>query len=42
MDLDVFGGVGFEQIYYEDNQTVSNHVSTNLGPMWIIGLSLQF
>jgi len=42
MDLDVFGGVGFEQIYYEDNQAVSNHVNANFGPMWIIGLNLHF
>jgi hypothetical protein len=41
-DLDVFGGVAFEQQYYEDNQSVSNRVEANFGPMLIVGLRWSF
>jgi hypothetical protein len=41
-ELDVFAGVAFEQIYYEDNQTVPNRVSADLGPMFVVGLNFRF
>jgi hypothetical protein len=41
-DLEVFGGVAFEQQYYEDNQAVSNRVEADFGPMLIAGLRWSF
>jgi len=35
-------GVRFEQFNYEDNQTVSNHVHADLGPMGVVGVVMEF
>ncbi len=35
-------GVAFEQMRYEDNQSVSNRVHVDLGPMLLIGIDLRF
>jgi hypothetical protein len=42
VDLDLFGGVAFEQQYYEDNQTVPNRIQAEFGPMVILGIDLRF
>jgi hypothetical protein len=42
VDLEGFGGIAFEQMYYEDNQTLSNHVKADFGPMLNVGLELRF
>jgi hypothetical protein len=35
-------GVAFEQIRYEDDQTVSNRVHVDLGPLFVVGLQVKF
>jgi hypothetical protein len=40
--LAVFGGVAFEQIYYEDNQTLPNRISAEFGPMLVVGVGFRF
>jgi hypothetical protein len=35
-------GVGFEQVRFEDSQTVSNHIKVDYGPLLLIGLRLEF
>ena len=35
-------GIAFEQMRYEDNQTVSNRVHVDLGPMLVVGLEFRF
>ena len=41
-DLSVFGGVGFEQQYYEDDQDLPNRVRADFGPMFIFGVNWNF
>jgi hypothetical protein len=41
-ELAIFGGVMWEQQYYEDNQTVSNKVKADFGPMLVVGLRFSF
>jgi len=38
----VFAGVAFEQMRFEDDQTVSNEISADFGPLLIVGLRLEF
>src|SRR5207249_1010809 len=38
-DLDLFAGVAFEQIYYEDHQRLANRVKADFGPMLVVGLN---
>ncbi len=40
--LEGFGGIAFEQMYYEDDQALSNHVKAEFGPSLIVGLGLRF
>lgn len=40
--LEGFGGIAFEQMYYDDNQTLPNHVKAEFGPSLIVGLGLRF
>ena len=37
-----FLGIGYESIQYEDNQTLSNHIKADIGPLLIAGLQVQF
>jgi hypothetical protein len=41
-ELTAFGGVMWEQQYNEDNQTVSNKVSVDFGPMLVVGVRFSF
>jgi hypothetical protein len=41
-DLALFGGIAFEQIYYEDDQTVPNHIQADFGPMLTLGVNFSF
>jgi hypothetical protein len=41
-DLDALLGVAYEHISYEDNQPTPNHISVDLGPMLLLGLTLHF
>ena len=36
-----FVGMAFEQIYYEDNQTLSNRIQAEFGPMLVLGLEVK-
>jgi hypothetical protein len=40
--LTVSAGVQFEQIRFEDKQTVANHISIDEGPMFVVGLKWTF
>jgi hypothetical protein len=42
LDLSALIGVAWEQQDFHDNQKVQNHVSANLGPMFIAGVQVQF
>jgi hypothetical protein len=35
-------GVAYEQIHYEDDQHVPNHVEVDLGPLLVVGLNFSF
>jgi hypothetical protein len=35
-------GIGYEQIRYEDGQTIPNEVEANMGPMGVLGLEIRF
>jgi hypothetical protein len=37
-----FIGVAFEQIYFEDNQQLSNKINAEFGPMLLLGLEVKF
>jgi hypothetical protein len=41
-DGSVFAGVAFEQIDFHDDQTVSNRINVDFGPMIIVGLGMRF
>ena len=41
-ELEVFAGVGFEQIYYEDSQSISNQINADFGPMFMAGITFRF
>ena len=38
----VYLGIGYEMIHFEDNQTVPNHIKANIGPELVVGLKLSF
>lgn len=40
--LELSAGVAFEQIRYEDGQSVSNEIQADLGPMFVVGLNWRF
>jgi hypothetical protein len=42
MSISGLVGVGYEQIRYEDGQTVPNEVEANMGPMGVLGLEIRF
>ena len=42
LQLSGFIGTGYEKISFEDNQTVSNHINMDFGPMLLLGLELRF
>ncbi|HEX8915972.1 MAG TPA: hypothetical protein VF796_26730 [Humisphaera sp.] len=39
---DAFGGVAFEQMNFEDRQTIPNRVRADFGPLLVVGLRLEF
>ncbi len=39
---DVYLGVGYDRIDFEDRQTVPNHVEVGMGPMVVGGLRVSF
>jgi len=41
-DLAIFAGIAFEQMFFEDNQTVPNKTRADIGPAGIFGLSFSF
>jgi len=41
-ELEIIGGVAFEQIYFEDNQNTSNRIKADFGPMIVFGLNWRF
>ena len=38
----VYLGVGYEMIHYEDNQTVPNHIKASIGPELVVGFKLSY
>jgi hypothetical protein len=38
----VYLGIGYEMIHFEDSQTVPNHIKANIGPELVVGLKLSF
>jgi len=38
----VYLGIGYEMIHYEDNQTVPNHIKANIGPELVVGFKLSY
>jgi hypothetical protein len=42
MSFDVFAGAGFQQMYYEDNQTLPNRIRADFGPLVTAGLRVNF
>lgn len=41
-DLELSGGIAFEQILYEDSQTTPNRIRADFGPMFVVGLNWSF
>jgi hypothetical protein len=41
-DVNAELGVAYEQIHYEDDQQVPNHVEVDLGPLLLVGLEFKF
>jgi hypothetical protein len=41
-DVSLVGGVEYEQIFYEDHQTLSNRVRADFGPMIVGGVEIRF
>ena len=42
LDVSARAGVAFEQIRYEDDQTLPNHIKADLGPMIVVGFEVDF
>jgi hypothetical protein len=42
MSFDVFAGVGFQQLYYEDDQTLPNRIRADFGPLATAGVRVSF
>jgi hypothetical protein len=40
--LNLFAGVAFEQIWFEDKETVANHINFDFGPMLVAGIDFRF
>lgn len=40
--IDMFAGVGFQQIYYEDDQTLPNRIRADFGPLVTAGVRVNF
>jgi hypothetical protein len=40
--MDAGLGVAFEQMYFKDNQRVSNHISADFGPQLLVSLRVNF
>ena len=38
----VYLGIGYEMVHYEDNQTAPNRIRANVGPELVVGLKLSF
>jgi hypothetical protein len=38
----VYLGIGYEMVHFEDNQTVPNHIKANVGPELVVGIKLSF
>jgi hypothetical protein len=38
----VYLGIGYEMIHFEDSQTVRNHIKANIGPELVVGFKLSF
>ena len=38
----VYLGIGYEMIHFEDNQTVPNRISANMGPELVVGFKISF
>jgi hypothetical protein len=35
-------GIGYEEINFEDNQPVPNHIHADLGPLGVVGVRVRF
>jgi hypothetical protein len=38
----IFAGIGYEEIEYEDDQQLPNHIDVEMGPLLIAGLTIKF
>jgi hypothetical protein len=38
----VYLGIGYEMIHFEDSQTVPNHINANIGPELVVGVKVSF